>query len=58
VIGLDGGGINFVRRFTNSLSIFTFANPLVWQAFSGHKNRTIIKGSDGWSIGNFHPKDE
>lgn len=58
VIGLDGGGINFVRRFTNSLSIFTFANPLVWQAFSGHKNRTIMKGSDGWSIGNFHPKDE
>ena len=58
VIGLDGGGINFVRRFTNSLSIFTFANPLVWQAFSGHKNRTTIKGIDGWSIGNFHPKDE
>lgn len=58
VIGLDGGGINFVRRFTNSLSIFTFANPLVWQAFSGHKNRTIMQGSDGWSIGNFHPKDE
>ena len=58
VIGLDGGGINFVRRFTNSLSIFTFANPLVWQAFSGNKTRTIMKGMNGWSIGNFQPRDE
>lgn len=58
VIGLDGGGINFVRRFTHSLSIFTLANPLVWQAFSGNKDRHVSKGLYGWSIGSFHPRDD
>ena len=45
VIGLDGGGINFVRRFSHSLSIFTFANPLVWRAYAGSKRESVIRGA-------------
>lgn len=44
VIGLDGGGINFIRRFSHSLSIFTFANPLVWRAYTGSKQEKNING--------------
>ena len=34
LIWVDGGGFNFIRNITNSVTIYTFWNPNVWSLFT------------------------
>lgn len=50
VIGVDGGGINMMRPFTNSVTLFTFGNPEVWGPFPCGQSKERTQLSDSWMM--------
>ena len=51
VVGIDGGGINMVRPFTNTLTIYTFAHHDVWSCFTGRLPYSETTGANDWQTG-------
>lgn len=50
VIGIDGGDINMMRPFTNSLTIFTFGNSKVWGPFLLGRPRLLVGLKNHWHL--------
>lgn len=50
VIGVDGGDINMMRPFANSVTIFTLGNPRVWGPFLFGKSPTRKPLTNGWQM--------
>ncbi len=48
VIGIDGGDINMMRPFTNSLTIFTFGNHFVWGPYNLWKTVENFQWENNW----------
>lgn len=48
IVGVDGGGINMMRPFTDSVTLFTLGNPEVWGPFPCGGSKEQIELSDTW----------
>lgn len=50
VVGIDGGGINIMRSHTNSLTLFTFGNGVVWGPSLLGRTPTSTILSHNWEL--------
>ncbi len=43
VVGIDGGGFNFLQTPTNAFEIFFYVNHKVWRPYSKHRYKTVAR---------------